>query len=376
MLHYLVELIIWMLLAFLLGMIIGCLIRRFFLCRRGEETAGTAPTATMTGSGTAGETATESTESSTAGRAAATTGAATLAATGAAAAAAMGRARTETEASGDAETGISEKPAAVSPAPGMDQDEKTEEKDARGLETAAGATIMAPAEHPEEPKEAPAAAAETTPAPTHDEKPDRTEKSDTGIPGQETTAEQKAPFEARETEKTADKDTAGAPDTGSTETGGQAAMGLAAAGALSGATVGSEKEDRKTGKKKAATAMENEASGADSTAGGQPAHGEEREALPPFGLSAPLGGKPDNLTHISGIGKKIEKLLHEMGIFHFRQIASWTEKDIEEVDKRLKFRGRIVREKWVEQARVLAEGGETDFARRVAKGDVPTSRQD
>ncbi len=97
------------------------------------------------------------------------------------------------------------------------------------------------------------------------------------------------------------------------------------------------------------------------------------EAVKPWGLAGPIGGKADNLTRIKGIGSKINQILNEMGIYHFSQIAAWTEKEIEEVDEKLKFKGRIVRENWVEQARILAEGGETEFSRRVDEGEVPTS---
>jgi NADH-quinone oxidoreductase subunit E len=38
------------------------------------------------------------------------------------------------------------------------------------------------------------------------------------------------------------------------------------------------------------------------------------------------------------------------------------------------FRGRVSRDDWVGQARVLAGGGDTDFSRRVERGDVPTSQ--
>ena len=41
--------------------------------------------------------------------------------------------------------------------------------------------------------------------------------------------------------------------------------------------------------------------------------------------------------------------------------------------ERLSFGGRIERENWVEQARTLADGGETDFAKRVRAGRVRTS---
>ncbi|MDX5369017.1 MAG: NADH-quinone oxidoreductase subunit E, partial [Alphaproteobacteria bacterium] len=43
-------------------------------------------------------------------------------------------------------------------------------------------------------------------------------------------------------------------------------------------------------------------------------------------------------------------------------------------DARLKFKGRIERDDWIGQAKVLAEGGETEFSKRVEKGDVPSSK--
>ncbi len=92
-----------------------------------------------------------------------------------------------------------------------------------------------------------------------------------------------------------------------------------------------------------------------------------------YGLSGPIGGKADNLTRIKGIGSKINGILNDLGIYHFKQIATWTEKEIEWVDERLKFKGRIEREDWVAQAKLLAEGKETEFSKRVDKGEVATS---
>ena len=40
----------------------------------------------------------------------------------------------------------------------------------------------------------------------------------------------------------------------------------------------------------------------------------------------------------------------------------------------LDFKGRIERENWVEQARILAAGGQTEFSRRVDRGEVDSSR--
>lgn len=90
-------------------------------------------------------------------------------------------------------------------------------------------------------------------------------------------------------------------------------------------------------------------------------------------LSSPENGKADNLCEIKGIGKVIEEKLHNLGIFHFHQIASWGEAEIELVDNHLSFKGRIVRENWIEQAKQLAKGKETEFAQRVKKGEVPSS---
>lgn len=68
-------------------------------------------------------------------------------------------------------------------------------------------------------------------------------------------------------------------------------------------------------------------------------------------------GTPDDLTAIKGIGSRLAALLGDIGVFHFHQIAGWTADDIGEVDARLgAFKGRIVRDNWVEQARALAHG--------------------
>ncbi|KAB2665746.1 ATP-binding cassette domain-containing protein [Brucella tritici] len=93
------------------------------------------------------------------------------------------------------------------------------------------------------------------------------------------------------------------------------------------------------------------------------------------GLAAARGGKADNLTLIKGIGAVNEKKLHEHGIYHFDQIAAWSEADIVEAETYLEFDGRIAREDWVGQARQLAAGQATEFSERVEAGDVPTSHK-
>ncbi len=63
----------------------------------------------------------------------------------------------------------------------------------------------------------------------------------------------------------------------------------------------------------------------------------------------------DDLKRILGVGPKIEGILNGLGVFHFDQIADWKKKQIDWVDEQLKFKGRIVREKWVAQAKKLAK---------------------
>ncbi len=75
----------------------------------------------------------------------------------------------------------------------------------------------------------------------------------------------------------------------------------------------------------------------------------------------------DDLKMIAGIGPKIEKILHDLGIYTFAQIAAWGPEEIKWVDQRLKFKGRIIREDWVAQADALATGGRDEYVRRFGK---------
>ena len=90
----------------------------------------------------------------------------------------------------------------------------------------------------------------------------------------------------------------------------------------------------------------------------------------PKGLSAARGGKADNLQRISGIGPKNESILHNLGIFHFDQIAAWSSKEVSWVDDHLRFNGRIVREEWIHQAGLLAAGKEEEFTRDYGTGGL------
>ena len=75
---------------------------------------------------------------------------------------------------------------------------------------------------------------------------------------------------------------------------------------------------------------------------------------PADSLTAPRAGKADDLQKIKGIGKVIEAKLHDLGIYHFDQIAGWSRDEINWVTTFLSFKGRIDREEWVSQAKDLA----------------------
>ncbi|MBR9835566.1 MAG: hypothetical protein GYB42_10370 [Alphaproteobacteria bacterium] len=64
-------------------------------------------------------------------------------------------------------------------------------------------------------------------------------------------------------------------------------------------------------------------------------------------------GDPDDLTQIKGIGPKLSEKLNLLGIYHFDQIAGWTDEQAAWVDDNLSTKGRIKREDWIGQAAIL-----------------------
>ncbi|WP_102108182.1 NADH-quinone oxidoreductase subunit E [Oceaniglobus roseus] len=75
----------------------------------------------------------------------------------------------------------------------------------------------------------------------------------------------------------------------------------------------------------------------------------------PEPLPGARGDQADDLQQLKGVGPKLESVLHDLGIFHFDQIAGWSAAEIAWVDRNLEgFKGRVVRDDWVAQARRLA----------------------
>ncbi|WP_420606826.1 hypothetical protein [Novosphingopyxis sp.] len=70
----------------------------------------------------------------------------------------------------------------------------------------------------------------------------------------------------------------------------------------------------------------------------------------------------DELLQMKGVGPKLVARLHELGITRFDQIAAWDDADVARIDGELgNFRGRIRRDDWIDQARLLAAGDRAAF---------------
>jgi predicted flap endonuclease-1-like 5' DNA nuclease len=85
-----------------------------------------------------------------------------------------------------------------------------------------------------------------------------------------------------------------------------------------------------------------------------------RQGKMPVLLEDPIVDDVDDLQEIRGIGPKLKEVLNELGVYNFTQIAAWTPDNITWVDKRLTLWGRIDRDDWVGQARVLAKEGQME----------------
>lgn len=95
------------------------------------------------------------------------------------------------------------------------------------------------------------------------------------------------------------------------------------------------------------------------------------DAVRPEALSGARNGGADDLKMMKGVGPKLEIMLNELGFYHFDQIAGWSAAEVAWVNDNLtEFKGRVSRDNWVEQARKLASGRETEFSKRVSDGDV------
>lgn len=88
--------------------------------------------------------------------------------------------------------------------------------------------------------------------------------------------------------------------------------------------------------------------------------------ISPAATAAPDAG--DDLLRLKGVGPKLRTLLIELGVTRYAQIAAWTDTDLATIDAKLgTFKGRPVRDQWIDQAKYLAAGDIAGFEAKYGK---------
>lgn len=70
-----------------------------------------------------------------------------------------------------------------------------------------------------------------------------------------------------------------------------------------------------------------------------------------LGIPRPKG--KDELQKIEGIDASLEELLNQLGIYHYDQIAKWSDKNAQWVEEYLDIEGQITQENWMGQAKSI-----------------------
>jgi predicted flap endonuclease-1-like 5' DNA nuclease len=84
--------------------------------------------------------------------------------------------------------------------------------------------------------------------------------------------------------------------------------------------------------------------------------------------AAVTAGPADDLERLKGVGPKLAGLLRAQGLTRFDQVAGLTASELERLDAHLgAFRGRLQRDRVVEQADYLARGDLDGFEERFGK---------
>ena len=88
------------------------------------------------------------------------------------------------------------------------------------------------------------------------------------------------------------------------------------------------------------------------------APGAKSVGAAPATLHAPRGGAADDLARIKGLGPKSVEKLHALGVFHYDQIAGWSDDNVKWIEASIGAAGRVKRSGWVEQAQALSGGAD------------------
>ena len=101
-----------------------------------------------------------------------------------------------------------------------------------------------------------------------------------------------------------------------------------------------------------------------------PAPAQPQAPVPaPATASLNADGK-DDLTRLKGVGPKLAATLEGLGITSLETIANWDDAEIDRVDSKLgRFQGRIRRDDWVTQARLLTDGDKAAYEARFGRLD-------
>jgi NADH-quinone oxidoreductase subunit E len=117
----------------------------------------------------------------------------------------------------------------------------------------------------------------------------------------------------------------------------------------------------------AAAAPAPAAPSAPAPAAAAPASAAAPAAAAPKALFTAPAGAADNLKLISGVGPVMERNLNAVGITTWAQLAKLTPDQIAAVEGELGFKGRVARDRWIEQAEALAAGGVEEYIKRFGK---------
>ena len=122
-----------------------------------------------------------------------------------------------------------------------------------------------------------------------------------------------------------------------------------------------------------AVAAQDEVEAAQSESASAPASAQADETPPsaePQTQTRPASesAAADDLSKLKGVGPKLVALLATLGVTRYAQIAAWTEEDIDHLDAQLgNFKGRIRRDSWVEQAKLLSAGDVSGYEAKYGK---------
>ena len=101
-----------------------------------------------------------------------------------------------------------------------------------------------------------------------------------------------------------------------------------------------------------------------------PAPAQPQAPAPALATAALNADGKDDLTRLKGVGPKLAAALEGLGITSLETIANWDDAEIDRVDSKLgRFQGRIRRDDWVTQARLLTGGDKAAYEAKFGRLD-------